>query len=446
MSPTFASLRIPNYRRYASGMLISNTGTWMQRVAQDWLVLQLSGGSALAVGITTGLQFLPLLLFGLVGGVLADRYDKRRILLCSNAFLGLTAVTLSVLVLSDIAVVWHVYALAFALGLGTAIDNPARQSFVVEMVDRENLPNAVALNSASFHGARLIGPGVAGLLIELLGGTGWVFAINALTYSAPLIALRSMRVADLHPIEPSARGSGKIREGLRYVWGKPDLVAILAVVFFAGAFGLNFQIFNAIMAVSEFDKGAAEFGLLGSVLAVGSLAGALSVARRPVVRLRLVLISAGLFGVSVVIAGLMPTYFWYAVALPPAGVAALTMMTSANATLQMSVDPAMRGRVMSVYLVVFAGGTPIGSPLIGWMAGAWGPRWPMLIGGTITAAAAALAGLVLVRRQEVRVRAHLRPHPHLRVIPLQPQALVAETALETATPGGPVVPGRWPNV
>ncbi len=436
MSPTFASLSIPNYRRYASGMFISNTGTWMQRVAQDWLVLQLSGGSALAVGITTGLQFLPLLLFGLIGGAIADRYDKRRILMLTNAFLGLVALTLSVLVLGGVADVWHVYALAFALGIGTAMDNPARQSFVVEMVDRDKLGNAVALNSASFHGARLIGPGVAGLLIEVFDGTGWVFALNALTYFAPLIALRSMRVEELHPASISARGQGGIREGLRYVWGRPELVAILTVVFFAGAFGLNFQIFNAIMATAEFDKGAGEFGLLGSVLAIGSLAGALSVARREVVRVRLVLISAGLFGVTVVIAGLMPTYFWYALALPPAGVAALTMMTATNATLQMSVDPAMRGRVMAVYLAVFAGGTPIGSPLIGWMAAAWGPRWPMLIGGSITATAAVIAALVLIRHQEVRVRASLRPHPHLRVIPLQPQALVAEALAEAATPGG----------
>ncbi|MGQ0844814.1 MAG: MFS transporter [Sporichthyaceae bacterium] len=439
MSPTFASLKIPNYRRYASGMFVSNTGTWMQRVAQDWLVLQLSGGSAVAVGITTGLQFLPLLLFGLIGGAIADRYDKRRLLLITNSFLGLAAVTLSVLVLSDVAAVWHVYALAFALGLGTALDNPARQSFVVEMVDREHLPNAVALNSASFHGARLIGPGVAGLLIEVLGGTGWVFAINALTYTAPLIALRSMRVADLHQSQRSARGSGGIREGLRYVWGRPELVAILTVVFFAGAFGLNFQIFNAIMAVSEFDKGAGEFGLLGSVLAIGSLAGALSVARRKVVRVRLVMISAGLFGVTVVISGLMPSYLWYALSLPPAGIAALTMMTATNATLQMSVDPAMRGRVMAVYLTVFAGGTPIGSPLIGWMAAEWGPRYPMVIGGTITALSAAIAALVLLRRQDVRVRAYLRPRPHLRVIPQQPQTLAVDTVLETSTPGGPPV-------
>ncbi|MGQ0467469.1 MAG: MFS transporter [Sporichthyaceae bacterium] len=438
MSPTFASLQIPNYRRYASGMLVSNIGTWMQRVAQDWLVLQLSGGSAVALGITTALQFLPLMLFGLVGGMIADRFDKRRILVATNAFMGLSAAVLAVLVLGDVAAVWHVYAVAFALGLGTAVDNPARQTFVVEMVDRSHLPNAVALNSASFHGGRLIGPGVAGVLIEVLGGTGWVFAINAITYVAPLLALNSIRVADLHPQEPSRRGSGGIREGLRYVWGKPELVAVMAVIFFAGAFGLNFQIFNAIMATAEFDKGAGEFGLLGSVLAVGSLFGALSVARRRVVRVRLVLVSAGVFGVTVVISGLMPNYQWYALSLPAAGIAALTMMTAANATLQVAADPAMRGRVMALYLVVFAAGTPIGSPLIGAMASEWGPRWPMIVGGCITSLAAVVAGLALVRRQDVQVRAYLRPRPHLRVVPLQPQAAAVESAHETAVPGGPI--------
>jgi len=436
--PTFASLQIPNYRRYAAGMLVSNIGTWMQRVAQDWLVLQLSGGSAVALGITTGLQFLPLMLFGLVGGVIADRFDRRRILLATNAFLGLCAVALAILVLGDVAVVWHVYAVAFALGLGTAVDNPARQTFVVEMVDRSHLPNAVALNSASFHGGRLFGPAAAGVLIEVLGGTGWVFAINALTYCAPLLALKSMRVAELHPQAPSGQGGGGIRAGLRYVWGKPELVAVLGVIFFAGAFGLNFQIFNAIMATAEFDKGAGEFGLLGSVLAVGSLAGALSVAGRRVVRVRLVFVSAGVFGVTVVICGLMPSYHWYALSLPAAGIAGLTMMTASNATLQLATDPAMRGRVMALYLVVFAGGTPIGSPLIGWMAAEWGPRLPMVVGGTVTALAAAVAGLALVRHRDVQVRAHLRPRPHLRLVPLQPQAVAAEIVHEVASPGGPL--------
>jgi len=418
VSPTFSSLRVPNYRRYAAGMLVSNTGTWMQRVAQDWLVLQLSHGDGTKLGITTALQFLPLLLFGLLGGLLADRYPKRRLLFCTNTFLGLVGLTLGVLVLADVAQVWHVYVLAFALGLGTAVDNPARQSFVVEMVDRVNLPNAVALNSASFNAARLVGPGIAGLLIEAFGGeTGWVFVINAITYLAPLIALRSMDTRLLHPTEPAGHGRGGIAEGLRYVRGRPELVAVLVVVFFAGTFGLNFQITNALMATKAFHKGAGEYGVLGSILAVGSLTGTLLAARRKVIRVRMVLVSGVAFGLLVVVIALMPTYTWYAIMLPPAGMAALTMMTAANATLQLAVTPAMRGRVMSLYLMVFAGGTPIGAPIIGWMADHYGPRWALLFGGAITAAAALVATAALARRASLTVRAHLRPLPHLHVVP-----------------------------
>ncbi|HEY2831870.1 MAG TPA: MFS transporter [Sporichthyaceae bacterium] len=415
MSPTFSSLRVPNYRRYAAGMLVSNTGTWMQRVAQDWLVLQLSGNDGTKLGITTALQFLPLLLFGLVGGLLADRFPKRRLLACTNTFLGLVGLTLGVLVLAGVAQVWHVYLLAFALGLGTAADNPARQAFVVEMVDRENLSNAVALNSASFNAARLVGPGIAGVAIEVFGGTGWVFILNAITFIAPLIALYSMDPRQLHRTELAKRGRGNIREGLRYVRGRPDLLAVLGVVFFAGTFGLNFQITNALMATKAFHKGAGEYGLLGSVLAIGSLAGTLLAARRKTVRLRLVLVGAAAFGITEFIAGLMPNYTWYALALPPAGMAALLTMTAANATLQLSTVPEMRGRVMSLYLMVFAGGTPLGAPVIGWLADHYGPRWSLLFGGLITATAAVVAAALLARRASMTVQAHLRPLPHLEV-------------------------------
>jgi MFS family permease len=404
-------------------MAVSNTGTWMQRVAQDWLVLQLSHNDGTKLGITTALQFLPLLLFGLVGGLLADRYPKRVLLACTNTFMGLVALTLGVLVLADVAQVWHVYLLAFALGLGTAVDNPARQAFVVEMVDRENLPNAVALNSASFNAARLVGPGIAGLLIEVFGGTGWVFVINAVTYAAPLIALRAMDARLLHPSERAGRGPGGIAEGLRYVRGRPELVAVLVVVFFAGTFGLNFQITNALMATKAFHKGAGEYGVLGSILAVGSLTGTLLAARRKVIRVRMVLVSGMAFGLLVALIALMPTYTWYAIMLPPAGMAALTMMTAANATLQLAVAPAMRGRVMALYLMVFAGGTPIGAPIIGWMADHYGPRWSLLFGGAITFTAAVGATAVLARRASLTVQAHLRPLPHVHLVPASTDAV-----------------------
>lgn len=415
MSPTFHSLRVPNYRRYAAGMVISNTGTWMQRVAQDWLVLQLSGGNGVTLGITTALQFLPLLLFGLIGGLLADRYPKRALLVATNTAMAVLALTLGTLVLADAAQVWHVYLLAFGLGVATAVDNPARQSFVVEMVGREDLPNAVGLNSASFNVARIAGPAAAGLLIEVFGGTGWVFLLNAASYAAPLVALHRMRPEALHPAERTPRGRGQVRDGLRYVRGRPDLLVVLAVVFFTGTFGMNFQITNALMATTEFGKGAGEFGLLGTVLAVGSLAGALLAARRTTVRLRLVIGAAVAFGVIEVAVGLMPGYLWYALALPPAGLAALTTMTAANALLQLSVAPAMRGRVMALYIAVLFGGTPVGAPTVGWLAERYGPRWSLIIGGTVTAAAALVAAAVLARRTNLVVRARLRPRPHLHI-------------------------------
>jgi MFS family permease len=440
MSPTFSSLRVPNYRRYAAGMLVSNTGTWMQRVAQDWLVLQLSGNDGTKLGITTALQFLPLLLFGLVGGLLADRYPKRVLLAGTNTFLGLVGLTLGVLVLADVAQVWHVYLLAFALGMGTAVDNPARQAFVNEMVDRENVSNAVALNSASFNAARLVGPGIAGLAIEAFGGTGWVFIVNAVSFLAPLIALYSMDPRLLHPADRAGRGRGGIREGLRYVRGRPDLLAVLGVVFFTGTFGLNFQITNALMATKAFHQGAGAYGLLGSVLAVGSLTGTLLAARRKTVRVRLVLVGAAAFGVTEFITGLMPNYTWYAIALPPAGLAALLTMTAANATLQLSTAPAMRGRVMSLYLMVFAGGTPLGAPVIGWVADHYGPRWSLLFGGFITAAAALAAAALLARRASMTVQAHLRPLPHLHIVPAPADPLESAAVIGAGRAGQSLAP------
>ncbi len=414
MSPTFASLRVPNYRRYFTGMAVSNTGSWMQRVAQDWLVLQLSGGSAVTLGITTALQFAPIVVLSSVGGVLADRYDKRRLLFLTNVAMGALALLLGVLVLADVAAVWHVYLLAAGLGVVAALDTPARQAFVVELVDRENLPNAVGLNSASFNGGRIIGPAVAGLLIEVFDGdTGWVFLINALSYAAPVIALHRMRVSELNRSELAPRGKGQLREGIRYVRGRPDLLAVLWVIFALGTFGLNFQITNALMAIQEFDKGAGEFGLLGSAIAVGSLTGALLAARREQVRVRLVIVGAVAFGLMEIVVGLMPTYVLYAATLPAVGVAALLTTTAANSVIQLSVAPAMRGRVMALYITVLFGGTPVGAPLVGWLAQEYGPRWALVTGGVITALAALLAGALLARRANITVRASVFPRPRL---------------------------------
>lgn len=414
MSPTFRSLRIRNYRIYYAGGVVSNIGTWMQRIAQDWLVLQLSDNDGVALGITTGLQFLPMLLFGPWGGMLADRYSKRKLLIATQAFMGVVALALALLDLTDVVAVWHVYVLALLLGLGTAIDNPARQSFVIEMVGADDLPNAVGLNSASFNLGRVIGPALAGLLIELLG-TGPVFLLNALSFGAVIYALTRLRTDELSPAPRAGRGPGQVLEGIRYVRSRPDLVMVMALVFFVGTFGLNFQLTTALMATEVFGKGAGEFGLLGSIMAVGSLSGALLAARRGKPRLRLLLLSAFAFGGVEVLAGLMPTYVLFAAILVPVGLTALTFITAANSTMQLGVDPVMRGRVMALYMAVFFGGTPIGAPLVGAVAEAFGARWSLILGGLVSASAAAVAAVLLARRSGLEIRGELRDLPRHRV-------------------------------
>jgi MFS family permease len=415
VSPTFRSLQIRNYRLWAAGALVSNTGTWMQRVAQDWLVLTvLTDNSGVAVGITTGLQFAPMLLLAPVAGAAADRLDRRRILMATQTASGVLALVLGLLVVSGEARLWQVYLLAFGLGVVAAVDGPARQAFVSEMVPLADLPNAVGLNSASFHSGRLIGPGIAGLLIHWFG-TGPVFLINAATFGAVLLSLTRMRVADLRPAPRAPRGSGGVRAGLRYVRGRPDLVLILVLVGIVGTFGLNFQLTTALMARLVFDKGSGEYGLLGSVMAIGSLAGALVAARREHPRLRLVLGATAAFGVSCVVAALMPTYTLFAISLVPVGLSSLTLMTAANATVQLSIEPAMRGRVMALYMAVFMGGTPVGSPIVGWVGEEFGARWTILLGGAVSLATALLAVAWLVLARGVHVRYRLAARPHLVV-------------------------------
>jgi len=414
MSPTFRSLRNRNYRLYYAGGIVSNTGTWMQRVAQDWLVLQLSGGSGVALGITTGLQFLPMLLLGPWAGTLADRYSKRRLLLLTQAFMGVVALVLGLLDVTDLVEVWHVYVLAGLLGVGSAVDNPARHAFVIEMVGSDDLPNAVGLNSASFNLGRVLGPGLAGLLIEVFD-TGPVFLLNALSFVAVIAALLRMDPAALSPAPRVARGRGQVREGMRYVLRRPDLLTVMVLVFFVGTFGLNFQITTALMATEVFDKGAGEFGILGSIMAVGSLTGALLAARRGRPRLRLLLLAAFAFGAVEVASGLMPTYLTFAAMLVPAGLTALTFITAANSTMQLGVTPVMRGRVMALYMAVFFGGTPIGAPLVGAVAEAFGARWSLILGGAVSAAAAAIAAAVLARTSGLRLQQELRTLPRQAV-------------------------------
>jgi MFS family permease len=399
VTPTFVALSDRNFRLFASGQLVSNTGTWMQRVAQDWLVLTLTGGSGTALGITTALQFLPLLLLSLWGGVIADRLPKRPVLIVTQAVMGLQALTLGLLVITGSAQVWQVYVLAFLLGLAAAVDTPVRQSFTSEMVEGPRLPNAVALGSATFNLGRVIGPAVAGVLISAVG-TGPVFVINAASYLAVIAGLLLMRTDELHPARRTTRAPGQLREGLRYVWRRRDLLLVVIVVGAVGTFGFNFQITTALMATHVYHVGAREFGLLTTAFAVGSLAGALLSARRagrtgtrPALRL-VVLLAMG-FSVLEVVAGLAPTYGTFFALLVPTGVLAIAFATSANQSLQLGADPGLRGRVMAIYTLVFVGGTPVGAPLVGWLAEVAGPRWSLVGGGLLTLACVCTAAFVL---------------------------------------------------
>jgi MFS family permease len=397
LSPTFRSLANPNYRRYAAGGVVSNVGTWMQRVAQDWLVLQLTGYSGAAIGITTGLQFLPFLLLSPFAGLVADRIPKRRLLQMTNLGMALPALILGLLAVTGTAQIWHVYVLAFVLGTAAAFDAPARQSFVSEIVDKDDLTNAVGLNSASFNAARIVGPALAGVLIAALGGgavaTGWVILVNAISYAAPIMTLRSLDESALRSPKPMGRAPGQILAGVAYVRGRPDLLLILAIVFFTGTFGLNFQITSALMATQVFDKGVTEYGLLGTFMAVGSLTGSLVAASRRQVRQRLVIGAALTFAVVEIVSGLMPSYLTFALMTPLVGLSALTLITSANAFMQLHTDEGMRGRVMALYMMIFIGGTPVGAPLIGWIGQEFGARWTLILGGLVTALGVSVATL-----------------------------------------------------
>jgi len=411
----FSSLRVRNYRLFASGQVVSLSGTWMQRVAQDWLVLNLSHNSGTAIGITTGLQFAPFLFFGLYGGVIADRFPKRRTLVVTQVVMGVLALWLGLLDVTGAVQLWHVYALAFALGTASAIDAPVRQAFVTELVGPSLLPNAVGLNSATFNAARVLGPAAAGLMIASVG-TAWVFLANAASFVAVIGCLLAMRDDELYVGKPAGRRPGAVREGLRYVRARPDLLAMIFLVGVIGTLGFNFQITSALLTKNTFHHGAESYGLISAVYAFGSLLGALASARRGRPSLRVVFLAAAAYGVLEITAGLMPSYWSFFAVLIPFGFATLTFSTATNTSIQTSVSAVMRGRVMALYLLVFMGGTPIGAPLIGWIGQAAGPRWSLIIGGLASLGAAIAAAAYLARREQLRVEPHLlrrRPHVHV---------------------------------
>lgn len=428
MMSTFKSLHILNYRIWFIGALVSNIGTWMQRTAQDWLVFDhLTRHDAGAMGITMALQLGPQLFLAPVAGLLADRYNRRRLLVFTQSSMALLSAGLGLLVISGAAELWHVYVFALLLGIVSAVDNPVRQTFVSELVRDDFLPNAVALNSASFNVARMIGPAVAGVLTVAVG-PGWVFLINTLTFVAMLLSLWRIPAATLRQLPRAAPGKGRIREGLRYVQFRPDIVVVLVAIFIVGTLGLNFVLFIAAMVGTEFGLDASEFGLMNSVMAVGSVAGALLSAGRKKPRLRMIFGAAAAFGVASGLAALAPNYFWFGVALVPVGLFAITMVTSANGYVQTTTDPIMRGRVMALYMAIFMGGTPIGAPLVGWIANVAGPRWSLAV-AAFAGITAAIIGLVWIIRAK-----HLRLVFNRRARGLRYLSVVSYTKPDGAAP------------
>lgn len=408
MSAMFRALEGRNYRIWAGGALVSNVGTWMQRIAQDWLVLTvLTDHSGTAVGITTGLQFLPSLLLGPYGGVLADRYRKRVILLWTQMAMGLCGLAIGLLVVTGNAQLWHAYLAALCLGLASAIDAPARQAFVSELVGREHITNAVSLNSASFNTARLTGPAIAGVLIAWVG-TGPVFLLNAVSFAGVIISLSRIRTSELTLATPAARSKHPVMDGLGYVRQRPDLVLILVMVSVIGAFGMNFAITNALMATVEFRAGPGEFGLLGSVMAVGTLAGALLAARRSGPRLRFLLGGALGVGVFSLLASASPSIWLYAAVLIPLGLACITFLNSCNTTIQLTVEPQFRGRVLALYLAILQGGTAVGAPLLGWIGTEFGARWSVAAAGAIVLLTGLFAVIAVNRRSPQTFRQQVR--------------------------------------
>jgi MFS family permease len=393
---TFASLGTRNYRLFASGQLVSNTGAWVQRIAQDWLVLSITG-SATAVGLTTALQFLPTLLFGLHGGLIADRCNKRKVLLCTQVGMAAMAAALAVLALSHRVLPWHVFVIAFGLGLVTAVDNPTRQSFVNEMVGAEQLRNAISLNASVFQLGALIGPAISGYLITAVG-PGWSFAINAVSYSAPMIALSQIRESELTLAPGRASAHRQLRDGLRYVARRPEILWPTVLVGVFGLFTINLPVTLAAYAKNVFHSGPAGYGALNSAVALGSIAGALISARRTApTRLRTLAAFAVVLAAMQVLAASVPGQGGYRVALVAVGAATLLLLTSANSAVQLAASDAIRGRVMGVYLLVFIGSGALGGPLLGAVDQQFGPRTGMLLAGVVPAAATVLISAKLAR-------------------------------------------------
>ncbi|MDP9074457.1 MAG: MFS transporter [Actinomycetota bacterium] len=407
-SDTFRSLRIRNYRLFFVGQLVSNSGTWMQTLALGWLVLRMTN-SGFAVGVVTALQFLPMLLIGTYGGVIADRLDKRNVLIVTQTGMALSAAGLAVLTLTGAQQLWSIYLLTIVSGCFTAVDMPVRQAFVSEMVGTGDLPNAIALNSAMFNLSRIIGPGLGALVIKL-ADVGPCFAINAVSFAAVLAGLVLMRRSELFPSRPVVRAKGQVRAGLRYVWDEPALRSTILVMAVVGTLAFNFTVVLPVLAKFTFHGDAATYGWLTGLMGAGSILGALASASKLNPTPRVLIGSCVIFGVLMTAGAFAPTLLVEEVLLVLVGVASMTFMATANSTCQLSSAPEMRGRVMALYGLVFVGSTPIGGPIVGWISQRLGPRYGMGIGGVATILAAGAGATVLLRRRElVRRRGQALP-------------------------------------
>ena len=409
-SQTFSAMRVPNFRLFTLSNIIAMSGTWMQRIASDWLVLSLSHSVA-AVGITVAMQFTPMLLFGLYGGLIVDRYSKRMLLMITQGTAGVLATALAVLALTNTVQVWHVYLIAFISGLVTVVDNPTRQVFVNELVGPRHLRNAISINSSVFQLGGLIGPAIAGALLVAVGA-GWAFGINAATCVITVLTLAALRTSSLVRTAPLPPAKGQLRQGLQYVVGKPAILWSIVMVAILSVFALTMPVILAAYAKNVFHVGAAGYGLFNTLVAAGALAGGLASTRRTGVRLRTVIIMGGLWGALQAVAGLMPNEFSFGISLVALGLANLLFITAANPLVQMSSNMGIRGRVMSLYVLVLLGGQAIGGPLMGLVVEHWGPQVGMVISGTVPALAALVIGIHLARRHELKLRVSVREPRH----------------------------------
>ena len=411
---TFTALEVPNFRLFAGANIVAMTATWMQRIAQDWLVLQLTGSVA-AVGITVAMQFGPMLLLGLYGGVIVDRYPKRVLLMITQGGVGLLSLLLAILVLTDTVVVWQVWAMALVVGMLTVVDNPARQVFANELVGPERLRNAVTINSAIFQLGGLIGPAVSGVLLVAVGG-GFAFLVNAIACFLTVLALTRLDRGALHPIQPAPRKKGELREGLRYAARKPTILWPIVLVGFLAVFTLTMPVLLAAYAKDVFHAGAGGYGLFTSLVAVGAFTGALLSTRRQVLRLRSVISSGFVWAALQALAALMPSELTFGIALVASGIANQFVFMAANSLIQLSSNIRLRARVMAVWILVLLGGQGVGGPVMGAIVDAVGPQTGMLLSGLLPAAAAVVISMVLARKGALRLKVErMLPVPTLRI-------------------------------